>query len=109
MMDNVINKGILFISISFIVLAIFAPFFATFPPLTTGAGEAFLNPSFKHFLGTDNLGRDLYSELLYGARITLIVSFIAVITSTVVGVFLGAIAGMLNVIRAANRMQKENK
>ncbi len=91
--QNKIGVVGLIILLIFIVLAIFAPLFATFPPLTTGAGEAFLNPSFKHLLGTDNLGRDLYSELLYGARITLIVSFIAVITSTVVGVFLGAIAG----------------
>ena len=91
--QNKIGLTGLIILIFFIILSVFAPFFATYPPLTTGAGEAFLNPSLKHFLGTDNLGRDLYSELLYGARVTLIVSFIAVITSTVVGVFLGAIAG----------------
>ena len=91
--QNKIGLVGLIILLFFVILSVFAPLFATFPPLTTGAGEAFLNPSFKHLLGTDNLGRDLYSELLYGARITLIVSFIAVITSTVVGVFLGAIAG----------------
>lgn len=91
--QNKIGLAGLIILIFFIILSIFAPIFATYPPLTTGAGEAFQNPSLKHFLGTDNLGRDLYSELLYGARVTLIVSFIAVITSTVVGVFLGAIAG----------------
>ena len=83
----------LIILLIFIFLAIFAPVLAKFPSLTTGAGEAFLNPSFKHLLGTDNLGRDLYSELLFGARITLVVSFIAVITSTVVGVLFGSIAG----------------
>jgi peptide/nickel transport system permease protein len=83
----------LVILLIFIFLAIFAPVLAKFPSLTTGAGEAFLNPSFKHLLGTDNLGRDLYSELLFGARITLVVSFIAVITSTVVGVLFGSIAG----------------
>jgi peptide/nickel transport system permease protein len=83
----------LIILLIFVFLAIFAPLLARFPSLTTGAGEAFLNPSFKHLLGTDNLGRDLYSELLFGARITLIVSFIAVITSTVVGVLFGSIAG----------------
>ncbi|MBT7011092.1 MAG: ABC transporter permease [Flavobacteriaceae bacterium] len=83
----------LIILLIFVFLAIFAPLLARFPSLTTGAGEAFLNPSFKHLLGTDNLGRDLYSELLFGARITLVVSFIAVITSTVVGVLFGSIAG----------------
>jgi peptide/nickel transport system permease protein len=83
----------LIILLIFVFLAIFAPLLARFPSLTTGAGEAFLNPSFKHLLGTDNLGRDLYSELLFGARITLVVSFIAVITYTVVGVLFGSIAG----------------
>jgi|TARA_B110000438_G_C15737722_1_gene617041 peptide/nickel transport system permease protein len=83
----------LIILLIFVFLAIFAPLLARFPSLTTGAGEAFLNPSFKHLLGTDNLGRDLYSELLFGARITLVVSFIAVITSTVVGVLFGSVAG----------------
>ena len=83
----------LIILLIFVFLTIFAPLLARFPSLTTGAGEAFLNPSFKHLLGTDNLGRDLYSELLFGARITLVVSFIAVITSTVVGVLFGSIAG----------------
>ena len=77
----------------FTFLAIFAPQIAFYPPLTTGVGDQFLNPSLKYPLGTDNLGRDLFTELLYGARITLLVSFIAVITSTVVGVLFGAIAG----------------
>ena len=83
----------LVIFLIFTFLAIFAPQIAFYPPLTTGVGDQFLNPSLKYPLGTDNLGRDLFTELLYGARITLLVSFIAVITSTVVGVLFGAIAG----------------
>lgn len=77
----------------FVAVAIFAPVLALYPPLTTGVGEAFQTPSWNHPLGTDDLGRDLYSEVLYGARATLLVSFLAVLTATVIGVGLGALAG----------------
>jgi len=77
----------------FVAVAIFAPVLALYPPLTTGVGEAFQTPSWSHPLGTDDLGRDLYSEVLYGARATLLVSFLAVLTATVIGVGLGALAG----------------
>ena len=77
----------------FTALAILAPVLAFYPPLHTGAGDAFMSPSWQYPLGTDDLGRDLYSETLYGARVTLVVSFLAVATSTIVGVGFGAVAG----------------
>ena len=77
----------------FVALAVLAPVLATYPPLETGVGDAFLPPSWKFPLGTDDLGRDLYGETLYGARITLLVSLLAVATSTVVGVGFGALGG----------------
>ena len=54
----------LVIFLIFTFLAIFAPQIAFYPPLTTGVGDQFLNPSLKYPLGTDNLGRDLFTELL---------------------------------------------
>jgi peptide/nickel transport system permease protein len=77
----------------FTALAILAPVLAFYPPLHTGAGDAFMSPSWQYPLGTDDLGRDLYSETLYGARVTLVISFLAVATSTIVGVGFGAVAG----------------
>jgi peptide/nickel transport system permease protein len=52
-------------------------------------------PSMKYLLGTDHMGRDILSRLLYGARVTLIIAIIAVATSLLIGVPLGLIAGYL--------------
>lgn len=57
------------------------------PPLTSDGGGAF------HLLGTDRLGRDVWTRLLYGARLSLGVGFLAVLISVVLGVAIGAIAG----------------
>ncbi|MCG2778809.1 MAG: ABC transporter permease, partial [Desulfobacterales bacterium] len=53
----------------------------------------FAGPNLKHFLGTDYLGRDILSRIIYGCRIAIIVSFGAVTLSSIVGVFLGVISG----------------
>ncbi len=50
-------------------------------------------PSLEYPLGTDDLGRDVFSRILYGARISLLVGFVAVGIATVIGIFLGALAG----------------
>jgi peptide/nickel transport system permease protein len=77
----------------FILIAFTAPIFSPYPPLKTGAGEAFEPISYKHPMGTDDLGKDLLSGVLYGARATLAVSFFAVIIATFIGVGFGAYAG----------------
>jgi peptide/nickel transport system permease protein len=53
----------------------------------------FLNPSPAHPLGTDDLGRDLFSQVVYGARISLSVGFLAVLVSVIIGLLLGALSG----------------
>lgn len=78
---------------AFVLIAVFAPALAPHPPLQTGVGDAFLPPSTEFYFGTDDLGRDLFSEMIHGARVTLLISFLAVVTSTVIGVGLGALAG----------------
>ena len=76
-----------------IILAIFAPWIApysySYQNLDLGASP----PSAEHLLGTDDLGRDLFSRLLYGARISLLVGFVATGVALVIGVSWGIIAG----------------
>jgi len=72
-------------------LTIFVHFFAYDPLLTTG--ELFSPPSFKHIMGTDQLGRDVFSRVCYGTAPSLTIAFIAVILSLTVGTPIGAVSG----------------
>lgn len=74
-------------------LAIFAPFIATYDPNEINLEDALIGPSREHLLGTDSLGRDLFSRMVYGARISLSVGFVAVGIAVLIGVMLGSIAG----------------
>lgn len=76
-----------------IIFAVLAPFLAKYNPTDINLKDALLAPSSGHFFGTDSLGRDLYSRIIYGARISLSVGFIAVAISALIGIFIGAIAG----------------
>jgi ABC-type dipeptide/oligopeptide/nickel transport system permease subunit len=73
--------------------AIFAGWITPYDPYKTDPRSSLAQPSKIHLLGTDNVGRDTLSRLLYGARTALIVGFVTVFTSAVIGVFLGLIAG----------------
>lgn len=75
-----------------IALALLAPAIAPYDPNRTTGGFA-QAPGSGHWLGTDQVGRDLLSRLLYGARISLLVGFMATLISTVIGVILGLISG----------------
>lgn len=77
----------------FILVAFLAPFIATHKPDAINTKEIFLPPSSSHLFGTDDLGRDVFSRVIYGARVSLFVGFIAVGISTVIGVLLGLLAG----------------
>lgn len=80
--------------LTLIVLAtIFAPMLSSYDPLEVIPNETFTSPDSNHLLGTDNLGRDVFSRLLYGGRISLSVSIFSVIISTVFGVLFGGISG----------------
>lgn len=84
------------ISIAILVLvAVFAPFLAPYPEdIEKPHPEIALEgPSLKHLCGTDEMGRDIFSRIIYGTRISLKTSFIAVIFSFVIGSILGAFAG----------------
>lgn len=75
----------------FAIMAAFAPFLATSNPFATNF-QPFLPPSSSHYLGTDNLGRDEFSRLLYGARTSLVVGVSSALLSTLLGVLIGAVA-----------------
>lgn len=74
-------------------LAIFAPWLAPFDPDAIDVKAILLAPSKTHWMGTDGLGRDVLSRMLYGGRISLLVGFVAVGISTAIGVVLGTLAG----------------
>ncbi len=73
--------------------AIFAPWLAPYDPYTPGVADSLLQPSNANPLGTDLLGRDTLSRLIYGSRTALMVGFITVGIASIIGVMLGLLAG----------------
>ena len=84
--------GFIIIS-SILLLAAIAPLIAPYDPNAIDVKAILLGPSQLHLMGTDGLGRDVFSRMLYGARISLMVGFVAVGIATLIGIVLGAIAG----------------
>ncbi len=76
-----------------ILSAIFAPLITPFEPNTVNMKERYQSPSCIHLLGTDGLGRDLFTRVVFGARVSLFVGFGAVILAGFIGVTLGIISG----------------
>ncbi len=83
--------GIIFAII--VLVAIFAPVLAPYGPYEMHLRDAYQSPCAKYLLGTDALGRDILSRLLYGAKYSLILGIAASLASTIFGVVLGSIAG----------------
>ncbi|XPV77025.1 MAG: ABC transporter permease [Desulfovibrio sp.] len=73
--------------------AMCAPFISPYDPSALNVAELLLPPSFAHPFGTDALGRDVLSRMLYGGRVSLWVGFVAVGISSTIGIVLGLIAG----------------
>lgn len=84
--------GLIIITI-LIITAILAPIIATHDPTTQSIPNRYQAPSGEHWLGTDELGRDIFSRIVYGTQISIRIGLIAVGISMVIGVTLGAIAG----------------
>lgn len=81
------------IVIFFIIIAILAPVIAPYSFKEQELTKRLLAPSSEHWFGTDDFGRDIFSRIVYGARISLWVGFFAVLGSAVLGTILGVIAG----------------
>jgi len=75
-----------------ILLAIFAPWISPYDPVKISLTERLQNPSWAHWLGTDNYGRDTLSRLIYGARTSLYVGLSSVGLASLVGMILGGVA-----------------
>lgn len=75
------------------VVALFAPLIAPFTFQEQNYDVLFHAPNFTHLFGTDQFGRDIFSRVVYGARISLTVGFLAVIVGTGIGAFVGLISG----------------
>ncbi len=76
-----------------VMLALLAPWLAPYEPTHVDVRSILLPPSATHWCGTDTLGRDVFSRMLYGARVSLSVGLVAVGISMALGIILGAIAG----------------
>ncbi|MCL4542681.1 MAG: ABC transporter permease [Deltaproteobacteria bacterium] len=91
------NNKLASLSLIFILIvilaAIFAPYIAPYTPDKINVSSILLPPSFAHPLGTDQLGRDVLSRLIYGSRISIEVGFIAVSISLFIGIIVGSYAG----------------
>jgi len=77
----------------FILAALFAPFIATHDVAAQDLGARYFSPSGEHWFGTDGLGRDVFSRVVYGARISLEVGISVVLVSGVIGIMIGAVGG----------------
>jgi peptide/nickel transport system permease protein len=85
-------SGLVLVAILFLV-SLLAPWLAPYDPNFIDIQQILQPPSAAHWMGTDSLGRDVLSRIIYGARISLKVGFVAVGLATLIGVVLGALAG----------------
>ena len=76
-----------------IVLAIFAPYLAPYDPVKINFSEKLVAPGLAHLMGTDELGRDILSRVIYGARTSLVIGFTVLILSISIGVPIGLVSG----------------
>ncbi|RLE70587.1 MAG: ABC transporter permease, partial [Thermoprotei archaeon] len=90
--DFLLTIAGLAIVLSILFIALLAPYITPYDPYIS-VDEALLPPSPKHIMGTDNLGRDVYSRILYGSRTVIIVVLTSTLVSLVVGSTLGLVSG----------------
>lgn len=82
-----------FVLLLFLGMATVGPLFVKFDPNAVNLFNTYQSPDAIHWLGTDNLGRDIFTRLVVGARVSLLVSFVGTLAGTVIGVFLGVVSG----------------
>lgn len=85
----------LFIVLGILIAALFAPVIATHSPTEVDLVSKLEAPSVEHFFGTDEVGRDIFSRIVYGTRISLRIGLLVVLIAFPVGTILGAIAGYM--------------
>ena len=90
--DN-LAMGVSFFLLLVITLAILAPLAAPYDPTAQNIIDKFQGPSLAHWFGTDQLGRDVFSRILFGGRVTILVSVLTMVVTIVIGTILGVMAG----------------
>lgn len=93
MSDNPVTAVAFALFLVIVLVGIFGPWLTPYDPLASNAELALQPPSTTHWFGTDNLGRDVFSRVIYATRLDLLISVAAVSMSFVVGSAMGAIAG----------------
>jgi len=83
------------IMLVFVFTAVFANFIAPLDPLQTKAAASLAAPDATHLLGADKMGRDMFSRIIYGARVSLIVAVASTLLGGIIGVLLGLMSGYL--------------
>ncbi|WP_404933912.1 ABC transporter permease [Nitratireductor sp. ac15] len=76
-----------------VVMAVFAPLIAPYSPVGQDLANRLMPPSAEHWMGTDELGRDIYSRVVYGARITLLIVTMVAVIAAPIGLVVGAVSG----------------
>ena len=76
-----------------VVIAVAAPWLVHTDPTTQNLAQRLMPPSAAHWMGTDELGRDIFARILYGARVSMLVSVSVVIGGGLIGLAIGAVAG----------------
>lgn len=90
-----LSLGIMVLSLM-VVGAIFAPWITPYPGdsgIATNVSQALLSPNSQHWFGTDQIGRDIFTRTIYGARISLSIAAFVILTSACIGLTLGLVAG----------------
>jgi len=91
-MNRLTIAGLIIVTV-LVIVAVFAPWIAPYDVGTTDLAIRYLAPSSAHWFGTDSTGRDIFSRVVFGARISLQVGIIVVFVSAFIGTILGAVAG----------------
>lgn len=96
-LEKLINNKLalfgLIVFVTMVLMCIFAPFITAYKPNVVNLNEMNLAPSKEHILGTDQLGRDVLSRLLYGGRVSITVGVVSSFFGALIGTVLGGLAG----------------
>ena len=104
--SHIAVAGLIILAI-FVLFSLFAPLLAPYSPVDQNIDGLLIPPSWQpngsiaHIFGTDALGRDVFSRIIYGCRVTLGSSFILVVLAMLIGVSIGTLAGMLSGLRSS--------
>ena len=90
---TIVAGGVLLAAMT--LVAIFAPYLGTVDPTALKPWERLHLPSAEHWFGTDMLGRDIYSRVIFGSRVSLVVGFSVALLSSLAGTFLGLVSGYI--------------